>query len=190
MGQVTGGSRKREGWGDGEWNQARSSARPPWCSAPTPCVWWRCLQQLLQPGSHQLPCCHEPGTSSSTWGCHAPSAWLRSSYVPHHGPHGPADAPSNGHEAPRTGALPIPGSSADGCPCKSPWRPLDSYTATSLLGYEQGKHWKNTSILEFKPWQKPFFLRFWFIITLNGFCYHLVSFCFVCNDMKRISCLF
>lgn len=28
--QVTGGSRKREGWGDGEWNQARSSARPPW----------------------------------------------------------------------------------------------------------------------------------------------------------------
>lgn len=99
-----------------------------------------------------------------------------SSYVPHHGPHGPADAPSNGHEAPRTGPLPIPGSSADGRPCKSPWRPLDSYTATSLLRYEQGKYWKNTSILEFKPWQKRFFLSFWFIITLNGFCYLFVSF--------------
>ncbi len=28
--QVTGGSRKREGWGDREWNQAGASARPPW----------------------------------------------------------------------------------------------------------------------------------------------------------------
>lgn len=58
---------------------------------------------------------------------------FRSSYVPRHGSYGPTNAPSNGHEAPRTGPLPFPGSSADGCPCKSPRRPIDGRTATSLF---------------------------------------------------------
>lgn len=134
-----------------------------------------------------------------------------SSYVPHHGSHGPANAPSNGHEAPRTGPLPIPGSSTDGRPCKSPRRPLDSYTATSLFSNDRWtteprvmsplptflclsvSHFQSkckvqclmNKELEFKPWQL-FFLSFWFI-TLDGFCYLFVS--FVCN-MKHISCLF
>lgn len=71
-------------------------------------------------------------TSCTTITSSVPSR-IWSSYVPHYGPHGPAGATSNGPETTRTGPLPISGSSEDGCPRQSPWRPLDSHPATSLF---------------------------------------------------------